>query len=126
MTNTELINLKNALEAKRSELLAQLRGRVSELTVEEGQPELIDWIQSMAHRDVTATMLSRYSSTLAEVQRSLRAIAEDRYGTCMECDEPIALRRLQSIPWAACCVSCQEQVEAADTGICKHDLPRAA
>lgn len=127
MTNTELINLKNALEAKRSELVAQLRGRVSELTIEDVQPELIDWIQGMSHRDVTAAMLSRCSSTLAEVQRSLRAIAQNCYGTCMECGEPIPIRRLQSIPWASYCVRCQEQVEAAEGGaVFNHEAPWAA
>ena len=36
MTNTELMNLKAALEAKQMELAAQLRGRVRELTIEGG------------------------------------------------------------------------------------------
>jgi len=112
MTNSELMNLKSALDAKRLELAAQLRGRIGELTVEDGQSDLIDWIQRMNERDETAGLLSRFSSTLADVERSLRAIDEDCYGTCMGCDRPIAVKRLQSIPWAAYCVRCQEQLEA--------------
>ena len=53
MTNTELMNLKAALEAKQMELAAQLRGRVKELTIEGCQPELVDWIQVMRDRDET-------------------------------------------------------------------------
>ena len=37
MTNTEVMNLKAALEAKRLELAGQLSGRIRELTSEEGQ-----------------------------------------------------------------------------------------
>jgi DnaK suppressor protein len=113
MTNTELTSLRTALEAKRMETVARLRGRVKELTIEDSQPELVDWIQRMSDRDETAGMLNRFSSTLADVDRSLRAIAENRYGTCMQCERPIPVRRLQSIPWAAYCVRCQAIREAA-------------
>ncbi len=113
MTDVEFRNLKATLEAKRLELAAQLSGQIRELTIEAAQPELLDWVQSMNDRDQTAGMISRFSSTLAAVDRSLRAIAEDSYGECMRCQHPISVRRLQSIPWAAYCVRCQEQVEAA-------------
>ena len=127
MTNTELMTLNAALEAKRQELVAQVCGAVADLTIETGQPELIDWVQSMTNRDVTASMLSRLSSTLSDVERSLRAIAENCYGTCMQCDRPIALKRLQSIPWATYCVQCQEQLEAEDeSGAQNIDERRAA
>ena len=114
MTNTELMNLKAALEAKQMELAAQLRGRVRELAIDGCPPELVDWIQIMSNRDETAGMLNRLSSTLADVKRSLRAIDDDCYGECIRCDRPIAVKRLQSIPWAAHCVQCQEQLEAGE------------
>ena len=114
MTNTELMNLKAALEAKQMELAAQLRGRVRALAIEGGQPELVDRIQVMSDRDETAGVLNRLSSTLTDVKRSLRAIDDDCYGNCIRCDRPIAIKRLQSIPWAANCVRCQEQLEAGE------------
>lgn len=126
MTNTELTNLKAALEAKRLELAAQLQGRIRELTIDDNQSELIDWIQAMSDRDETAGLLSRFSSTLAEVERSLRAIDEDCYGNCRRCDRPIAVRRLQSIPWAAYCVRCQEQLEIKEQGALPADELHAA
>jgi len=114
MTNTELMKLKTALEAKQMELAAQLRGRVKELTIEGCQSELIDWIQVMSDRDDIAGILNRLSSTLADVKHSLRAMDDDCYGECIRCDGPIAVKRLQSIPWAAHCVRCQEQLEAGE------------
>ena len=114
MTNTELMKLKAALEAKQMELAAQLRGRVKELTIEGCQPELVDWIQVMSDRDEIAGILNRLSSTLADVKHSLRAMDDDCYGECIRCNGPIAVKRLQSIPWAAHCVRCQEQLEAGE------------
>ena len=127
MTNTELMKLKAALEAKQMELAAQLRGRVKELTIEGCQPELVDWIQVMSDRDETAGLLNRLSSTLADVKHSLRAIDDDCYGECIRCDRPIAVKRLQSIPWAAHCVRCQERLEAGEEyGASDFYQPKAA
>ena len=114
MTNTELMKLKRAVEAKQLELAAQLRGRLKDLTIEGCQAELVDRIHVMSNRDETAGILNRLSSTLADVKRSLRAIDDDCYGECIRCDGPIAIKRLQSIPWAAHCVQCQEQLEAGE------------
>ncbi len=114
MTNTELMDQKAALKAKRLELAAQLSVRIRDLTIEDGHQDLIDWIQGMSDRDQTAGMLNRFSSTLADVERSLRAIDEDCYGNCSRCHRPIAVNRLQSIPWALYCVRCQEQFEAGE------------
>lgn len=113
MTEKERTNLRAALEVKRMELAANLRGRIGDLMVDTAHSDPIDWVQHMTDRDATAGMLSRYTATLAEVERSLEAMRDDTYGYCSRCDEPIAIRRLQSIPWASYCVRCQEAVEAA-------------
>jgi len=107
MTNTELMNLKAALEARRLELAGLLSGRIKELTIEDGQQDPIEWIKGMSDRDEAAGLLNRLSSTLAEVERSLRTMHEHRNGNCIRCRRPIAVKRLQSIPWAADCLRCQ-------------------
>ena len=72
MTNAEIDNLKAALEAKREELIYELGGRIRQLTIETGEPDPIDLMQSMSDRDSAAGMLTRFSSTLADVDRALR------------------------------------------------------
>ncbi len=55
---------------------------------------------------------------LREVQDALRRIAQGAYGICYECDEPISAKRLDAVPWAKFCVSCQERIALrAETGI---------
>lgn len=113
MTEQERRSLRAALEAKRIELAADVRGRIGDLTIEPGQSDTIDWVQHMSHRDAAAGMLSRFTATLIQVERSLEAMDDGTYGECGRCENPIAIRRLQSIPWAAYCVRCQEAIEAA-------------
>jgi DnaK suppressor protein len=42
---------------------------------------------------------------------ALKRVEEGTYGTCIECDKPIAPARLRAIPEVATCVSCQEKLE---------------
>lgn len=49
---------------------------------------------------------------LREISDALRRLAEDNYGSCMECEEPISAKRLEAVPWAKYCVKCQERIGA--------------
>jgi DnaK suppressor protein len=47
---------------------------------------------------------------LREIADALHRIEAGVYGTCMECEEPISAKRLDAVPWARYCVTCQEAV----------------
>jgi DnaK suppressor protein len=49
---------------------------------------------------------------LREVADALHRIEQGTYGVCLECEEPISPKRLDAVPWARYCVSCQEQIAA--------------
>jgi DnaK suppressor protein len=36
----------------------------------------------------------------------------EMYGVCLECEEPISQKRLDAVPWAKYCVTCQESIAA--------------
>ena len=42
------------------------------------------------------------------VDEALDRLDAGDYGICLECDEPIAEKRLRALPWARYCVTCQE------------------
>ena len=42
------------------------------------------------------------------IQKALRRIADGSYGTCSLCSRPIAPQRLRAVPWAECCIDCQD------------------
>ena len=49
---------------------------------------------------------------LREISDALRRIDSGHYGVCLECEEPISGKRLEAVPWARYCVTCQEQIAA--------------
>jgi DnaK suppressor protein len=49
---------------------------------------------------------------LREIGDALHRLDHGSYGTCMECEEPISVKRLDAVPWARYCVKCQERVAA--------------
>ena len=46
------------------------------------------------------------------VEEALDRLDSGDYGVCLCCEEPIPAKRLQAIPWARYCVTCQELVGA--------------
>src|SRR5689334_18818117 len=47
------------------------------------------------------------------IEEALDRIRSGDYGICFACDEPIPPKRLNALPWARYCVSCQEEVGAS-------------
>jgi DnaK suppressor protein len=49
---------------------------------------------------------------LREISGALHRIETAQYGECMQCEEPISAKRLDAVPWARYCVTCQEEIAA--------------
>jgi DnaK suppressor protein len=47
---------------------------------------------------------------LREIGDALRRMDHQTYGVCPECEEPISAKRLDAVPWARYCVTCQEAI----------------
>lgn len=50
---------------------------------------------------------------LAQVQAALRRLADGTYGECVDCGDPIDLRRLNALPATPYCAPCQSVHERA-------------
>jgi len=48
-------------------------------------------------------------SLLRQVEGALLRIKDGTFGTCAECEKPISQKRLDAVPWAKFCISCQEK-----------------
>ena len=83
------------------DMLARL-GRVCE----EDQAQL-------SHDEAVSLSLNRLDfQKLRMVRAALDRLEDGQYGICAECGEPIPPKRLQAIPWAQYCVTCQELLAA--------------
>lgn len=116
VTQPEMSRFKKAMEKKRRELVSQIHADKSQLAIGECEHDPIDQVQSVNMREENATRLGRRSSVLAEIDRSLHAILEGSYGLCIDCEEPISLKRLEFIPWALRCLHCQQRMEFRQQG----------
>ena len=103
--------LKTALRNKRSELALAIRTQKTQLSVCEGEHDVLDQMQSMSRRDEAVAVMGTLTRTMADVDAALLAMNEGSYGTCAECGDSIASRRLAAIPWASHCIRCQEVLD---------------
>jgi len=103
--------LKKVLRNRRSELALAIRTQSGQLSVCEGEHDVLDRMQSMIRRDEAVAFLDVLTRTLTDVDAALLAIKEGSYGMCAECGESIASRRIEAIPWASHCVRCQEVLD---------------
>ena len=50
------------------------------------------------------------------IEEALDRFRAGDYGVCLACEEPIPAKRLQALPWARYCVSCQEEIGSLQDG----------
>ena len=121
ITQEQTLRFKTVIQNKRRELVCEIHAQAGAITITEDEHDPIDQLQSMNMREENASQLGRRSRLLAELDRSLHAISQGSYGICIDCEEPVSLKRLESIPWASRCIRCQQQLE-----YCEAEDRRAA
>ncbi len=106
MTKTEVAKFKQILDARLAELARLLRNR--EAIAIEKSADALDEVQHAAERELAIRNLDRESGLLRQVKGALIRIDDGSYGVCMHCEEDINPKRLNAVPWAQYCISCQE------------------
>ncbi|MEP7022070.1 MAG: TraR/DksA C4-type zinc finger protein [Pseudonocardiales bacterium] len=69
-----------------------------------------------AERQINESLVAGAQGTLREIMRALRRMDEGSYGSCLHCFEPLPIERLEVLPQAALCMSCQHVIECARSG----------
>jgi DnaK suppressor protein len=110
MTKTELNKFRDALTNKKAELERENRGR--EALAVETCPDESDRIQLGQERDLAIDNLDRNAKLLRAVRAALGRFSAGTFGVCLDCDEPISLKRLAAVPWTASCIVCQEAADS--------------
>ena len=111
--------IKKRLESELSHTVSRIRRMGGGVVLEEfpgaGEhtplADEVDLIQLNEDREMsfaTRSMLVERANKLAEALERLRG---GDYGTCQECEEPIAPARLRAMPEVTTCVRCQDRLE---------------
>src|SRR5215470_941444 len=100
---------RRMLLEKRDAVLAGLGTKVNDLS-RSGRVAEEDQAQQSHEEFVSLRLNGIEYLQLRQVKEALDRLQTGDFGICMACDQPIAPKRLQALPWAKYCVRCQEQV----------------
>jgi RNA polymerase-binding protein DksA len=102
------------LRKRREQLVATLQHIGKE---QEQVEQNTDWLDQAAYES-RANLLDRlndwYIEEMDQIDKALNRIGKNQYGLCLGCHHPIDVKRLESVPEAEFCGSCQgvrEQLE---------------
>ena len=103
---------RNLLLSKKQDLLSLLGVKFDTLASLDHVNEE-DQAQA-SHDEFVSLRLTRLDYDLLQlVEEALERLRTGEYGTCLECGEPIAEKRLRAVPWAMFCVDCQQRIGEA-------------
>jgi DnaK suppressor protein len=105
---------KRLLQA-REEIIGQLKQRdgFAQEIGQDGIQDIGDESVTIYNRHLLMSLNENERVKLIEVDEALDRIENGNFGVCEECEEPIALKRLELIPNARYCVRCKEELEKA-------------
>lgn len=113
LDEAETAELAGDLQALRDELLALL-----ELSEEGARPVDLDQpigrvsrVDALQQQSMARATREGHRHRLDQVKLALAALAEDEYGLCRRCEEPIGFRRLKAQPETPFCVACQGRMD---------------
>lgn len=105
--------LRALLEDRRRELKSKLRSLretlpAEVLEVRDAEEQSVDDLV----QDMDFALMQMKSETLARIDEALRRLEAGSYGQCGDCGAEISAARLEALPFAERCRTCQERTEA--------------
>ena len=76
-----------------------------------GTQDIADKAANSYTKEFLFSLSNSERQLLQQVDDALARIADRRYGVCASCEDPMNLKRLQAVPWAILCITCQEKQE---------------
>lgn len=109
LSKAQLKKLRDSLLEKAQEIGANMRSSRAEQALGESTTNLEDLPQQSHEEWIFLNRNSIDMSLLREIHEALSRMEDRSYGLCLDCDEPISHKRLEAIPWARLCITCQEE-----------------
>jgi RNA polymerase-binding protein DksA len=70
-----------------------------------------DVATSTVNREIDYTLEENEERVLAAIDTALKRIEEGTFGTCRSCAQPIAIERLEALPYTTQCIDCKRREE---------------
>ena len=103
--------LRHILEEKSSELRAQMGSPATDpvLHATVDPYDTADWAEKSHQEWLFLHTNSLNLALLREIEGALERLRDGTFGTCMDCGMPLSRKRLEALPWARYCVTCEER-----------------
>jgi len=101
----EVQKIKAQLEAK----LAELFERAEDIDADLSEAPDANWAENAVEAENDEVLEGVGALTMAEIRKIKQALAkieDGTYGICVNCDEKIAIKRLEALPYATTCIKC--------------------
>jgi DnaK suppressor protein len=126
MAKRSYAKIKEALTARRREMASNVRERIKEGRHDQagGAQDSGDQSDANFQQAIDMTLLQMRAATVAGIDDALARIDAGSFGTCIECEGPIAEGRLLALPFAKRCRTCEDERETSAPS--RNRLPRGA
>jgi DnaK suppressor protein len=106
-------NMREVLIARRDALRKALKGDLSALKDlrEQSSGDVVDFALDSAQDEINSQLAEVESRELTSIDLALERMREGTFGLCEGCGNSIPLIRLQALPYATCCINCQQELE---------------
>ena len=110
MSELNLQEIKQKLLDEREILITKLKG--NDLSIDDSEtPDPVDLAVRNYSKNVMLAVSENESRQLVLIDEALIRIEDEEYGLCQNCEKEINPKRLNAIPWARYCLSCQQLLE---------------
>lgn len=109
--------LREILLSKRDAILNQMRERLGQSLTDDQQRRLESAMDSGdqalfdLEREMGISLQEMRNRERQLIEEALNSLDEGTYGRCAECDAEISEKRLQALPFARYCITCQSRLE---------------
>ena len=114
-----LIQRKNEIMDRHDHARAQLDQQVMESPGDEADLSVID-----TSADYFLKLANTHQRELMEIHDAFERMHRGAYGLCLHCEEPIAMNRLEKLPYARYCINCQTARERGVSIAFPHTHPK--
>ena len=113
MDKKRLEYYKKKLMTRRDELTKTI-ARTEEEGRQADDDQTVDLADKAANsytKEFLFGMTNTDRTILNMIDEALKRIRSNEYGMCANCQEEMAQKRLEAVPWAKHCIACQEKAE---------------
>ena len=116
MTPAHQAQFRKLLEAERQQLLSSksdAEDSAKPVTLDQASVGRVSRMDAMQGQSMALEAQRRREVKLKRIKAALVRLDNDEYGYCTDCDEEVAIKRLETDPSTPLCISCAERRESA-------------